>query len=410
MRSWRRAVIAVASLSTLAFPGIAPARLAAETRDAAHVFFSSGCGDCVVYLDRDLRPALIAGGWQGGIETHDYLRPEGRSLLSRMAGKIGLSDQIRSSLYVFLERDEGTLVMLGHVPGPLVEAMLAIEDWPPHLLVSQPLMMGDASTYAIGDFQGALLEFPIETPLDVALDRWQASPPPNQTQASASLMNLVPLVAVAGLMDGVNPCALAVILLLIAFLYTVRRARHEIFALGGAYILAVYAAYFLIGLGLLQAVVVSSDPHLLAKLAALLLIGLGGLNLVGVIRPDFPIQVHMPAFARRRIHALVKKGSFPATLGMGFVVGLCTFPCSGGVYVSIVTLLAAKATAVWGVAMLSFYNLMYVVPLVAILAATGNRVTAKAWAQWERTHTTAIHLAYGAALIGLGIFVLFWAI
>ncbi len=118
----------------------------------------------------------------------------------------------------------------------------------------------------------------------------------------------------------------------------------------------------------------------------------------------------MPAFARRRIQALLKKGSFPATLGMGFVVGLCTFPCSGGVYVSIVTLLAAKATALWGVAMLSFYNLMYVVPLVAILAAAGNRVTAKAWAQWERTHSTAIHIVYGFALIGLGIFVLFWAL
>ncbi len=102
-------------------------------------------------------------------------------------------------------------------------------------------------------------------------------------------MSLVPLVAAAGLMDGVNPCALAVILLLIAFLYTVRRARQEIFALGSAYILAVYGAYFLIGLGLLQAVVLSSDPHLLAKLAAFLLIGLGGLNLVGVLKPDFPI-------------------------------------------------------------------------------------------------------------------------
>lgn len=386
-----------------------PAPLHSQERDTAHVFFSSGCGDCLVYLEEDLEPALIRAGWEGAIQTHDYLSPPGRTLLSQLAREIGLSEQIRSSLYVFLPRQGTMLVLLGHVPGELVEEALSLPEWPPELVISQPEMMGLAPSYSVGNYAGTFVEFSIETPLLEALERWGVSSQPSPGAAS-SLVSLIPLVAVAGLIDGVNPCAFAVILLLIAFLYTIRRACQEILALGGAYILAVYSAYFVIGLGLLQAVILTPDPHLLAKLAALLLIVLGALSLVGATIPEFPLQLHMPAFAQAKIHELVKRASLPATLGMGFLVGLCTFPCSGGVYVSIVTLLAAQTTALWGVLFLAFYNLMYVMPLGLILIAAGNRVTAKAWAAWERSHSGAIHLAYAVGLIGLGLIVWLWAL
>ncbi|MBI3287032.1 MAG: hypothetical protein HYZ68_03195, partial [Chloroflexi bacterium] len=101
-----------------------PAPLHSQERDAAHVFFSSGCGDCLVYLEDDLRPALSRASWEGAVQIHDYLSPEGRTLLSQIARQIGLSDQMRSSLYVFLQRQETTLVLLGHVPGELVEEAL----------------------------------------------------------------------------------------------------------------------------------------------------------------------------------------------------------------------------------------------------------------------------------------------
>src|SRR3989338_3660240 len=63
---------------------------------------------------------------------------------------------------------------------------------------------------------------------------------------------LLPLVAVAALLDSVNPCAFSVLLVTIAFLLNIGKARSQIFAIGGTYILGIFAVYILIGLGILQ--------------------------------------------------------------------------------------------------------------------------------------------------------------
>jgi len=86
----------------------------------------------------------------------------------------------------------------------------------------------------------------------------------------------------------------------------------------------------------------------------------------------------------------------------GVVVGLCTFPCSGGVYVSVITLLNAKTTLAWGTAYLALYNFLFILPLVGILLAVGNRVTAKKLAAWERTHALRIRLWFGLMMVSLG--------
>jgi cytochrome c biogenesis protein CcdA len=118
----------------------------------------------------------------------------------------------------------------------------------------------------------------------------------------------------------------------------------------------------------------------------------------------------MPAFAGERARELIAKASLPATVAAGVLVGLCTFPCSGGIYVSVITLLNAKTTMAWGVGYLALYNVMFVLPLIFILLAAGNRVTAKAWAGWERHHALDIRLWYGLAMVTLGVVMLFWVI
>ena len=51
----------------------------------------------------------------------------------------------------------------------------------------------------------------------------------------------------AGLVDGVNPCAFAVIVFFISFLTVYKYNRREIILVGSAYCLAVFVAYFLLG-------------------------------------------------------------------------------------------------------------------------------------------------------------------
>ncbi|MDO5765429.1 MAG: hypothetical protein Q4P84_07010, partial [Elusimicrobiales bacterium] len=56
----------------------------------------------------------------------------------------------------------------------------------------------------------------------------------------------------AGLIDGINPCAFAVIVFFISFLTVYKYNRREIVLVGAAYCFAVFCAYLLLGLGVFK--------------------------------------------------------------------------------------------------------------------------------------------------------------
>jgi cytochrome c-type biogenesis protein len=375
----------------------------------AHIFFSAGCADCWPYTEETLLPAFRAHGLAADAEIHDYTAPGGRTLLLEMADSIDLPRSIADSLYAFVPTEAGTLVILGHVPPGLINAALSTGDRPSRLVIWQPKMHGSATEYRLWVWSGEVTTYAIDTPFEQALA--QARTAGGSAPAGvANLGALLPAVIVTGLLDSVNPCAFAVILLLIAFLFTLRQSRQRVLQLGGVYIAMIFLVYFAIGLGLLSAVRLSSDPHFVARAGSWLLIALGVLNLIEYVWPNFPIKLHMPEAAHHKTNELLKKASLPATVGMGILVGLCTFPCSGGIYVSIITLLNAKTTLAWGVGYLALYNALFVLPLILILAAAGNRQTAKVWATWERQHALRIRLWYGLMMVALGAVMLLWVI
>lgn len=383
---------------------VTPVLAQSKAPEKIHVFFSAGCADCWPYVEKLLLPALKKGGFTAEPVIHDFTRPGGRRLLAEQTKAVGLPRRIADSLYAFAPRpDGGLLVVLGHVPGPLLEELLARRDLPRKLVIQQPKMHGDPEEYLLWSFAGEVLSFPINTPLSAALP----SLPPTSSRTvldpdDANLATLLPAVIITGLLDSVNPCAFAVILLLIAFLFTIRKSRGQIIRLGAIYVAVIFLVYLAIGLGILSTVRLSEEPHFVARVGSYLLIGLGLLNLIEYLWPAFPIKLHMPAAAHKKVNQLLKVASVPATIGIGFIVGLCTFPCSGGIYVSIITLLNAKTTLGWGLVYLTLYNLLFILPLIVILLAVGNRVVAKQLATWEREHALSLRLWFGVTMIGLG--------
>jgi cytochrome c biogenesis protein CcdA len=369
--------------------------------DQTHIFFSAGCADCWPYAEGVLIPSLRADARTGAPEIHDYTAPGGRKLLLQYADQVGLPRSINDSLYTFVPAGESILVILGHVPPRLIDAALRSPARPHRLVLWQPKMHGEPTEYRLWAWRGAVTTFPIAAPFESALATALSAggPPPIATETP---MALLPAVLATGLIDSVNPCAIAVILLLIAFLFTLRKSRGRVLFLGSVFIAMIFIVYFSIGIGILGTVRLSDEPHLVARFGSWLLITLGALNLIEYYVPSFPVKLHMPAFAHARTRELVRIASLPATIAAGALVGLCTFPCSGGIYVAVITLLNVKTTMAWGVGYLALYNVMFVLPLVVILTAAGNRVTARVWAVWEREHADTLRLLFGAAMIALG--------
>ena len=137
---------------------------------------------------------------------------------------------------------------------------------------------------------------------------------------------LLPLVAFSALLDSVHPCSFSILLITIAFLFGLQMTRRKILQIGGLYIAGIFAAYFTIGIGLLQVLHIFNTPHFMGKLGATMLILFGLLNLFGALFPKFPIKLKIPDAAHRSIGTLINTISLPAAFALGLLVGLCQFP------------------------------------------------------------------------------------
>src|SRR3990167_1861327 len=205
---------------------------------------------------------------------------------------------------------------------------------------------------------------------------------------------LLPLVGIAALIDSINPCAFSILLLTIAFLFSVGRLRSNILKIGGFYILGIFIAYILIGLGIFHALHIFNTPHFMGKLGATLLIALGGINLINVIFPTFPIKLKIPDSAHAKIAELMDKASLPTAFAMGVLVGLCEFPCTGGPYLMVLWLLHDQVTYARGLGYLLLYNLIFILPLLIILGLAGNKALLGKVDLWKKNNSHNMRL-YG---------------
>lgn len=214
---------------------------------------------------------------------------------------------------------------------------------------------------------------------------------------------LFPLISVSALVDSVNPCAFSILLLTIAFLFTLGRTRRNIIAVGGAYIVGIFVVYLLIGLGILQTLHLFNTPHVMAKVGAALLIAFGAVELLNAFFPAFPIKLGIPHAAHERMAILMERASFVAAFGLGLFVGLCEFPCTGGPYLLVLGLLHDHETFWSGFGYLIWYNLIFVLPLGVILLVASNRALLERVREWRKEKGNAMRIWTGVIMLALGV-------
>ena len=216
---------------------------------------------------------------------------------------------------------------------------------------------------------------------------------------------LLPLVAVAALIDSINPCAFSILLLTIAFLLSVGKLRSSVLSIGSAYIFGIFLVYLLIGLGLLQTLHIFDTPHFMAKVGASLLLLLGAINIANELFPKFPLRLAIPHVAHRRIAVLMEKASVPTAVALGVLVGLCEFPCTGGPYLMVLGLLHDQVTYYTGVSYLFLYNLIFILPLVLILLIASDKALLAKVQAWQQSERKSMRWGGGIAMLLLGMIV-----
>ena len=217
---------------------------------------------------------------------------------------------------------------------------------------------------------------------------------------------LLPLVLVAALLDSVHPCSFSILLITIAFLFSLQMTRRKILELGGLYILGIFASYLLIGLGILKTLHLFNTPHFMGKLGATLLIIFGVINLLNRFFPNMPVKLKVPSIARAPMAALMEKATAAAVFLLGVLVGVCQFPCMGGPYLMVIGLLRDQVTYLTGFWYLFLYNIVLIVPLALVLWVAADKTMAAKMQEWKATHLDRVRLVAGTLMILLGALIL----
>jgi cytochrome c biogenesis protein CcdA len=217
---------------------------------------------------------------------------------------------------------------------------------------------------------------------------------------------LLPLVAVTALIDSVNPCAFSILLLTIAFLFGVGRSRRDIMKIGGVYVAGIFAAYFLIGLGILQALHLFNAPHFMAKIGAVLLVVLGLISVMNEYVPSFHVSLRIPHAAHAAMSRLMEQATVPTALALGLLVGLCEFPCTGGPYLLVLGLLHDRGTYVSGLGYLILYNVIFVLPLILILMVASSATLVERVKAWQQKERFLMRVGGGVVMVVLGLLIL----
>ncbi len=222
----------------------------------------------------------------------------------------------------------------------------------------------------------------------------------------------IPAVLAAGFLDGFNPCAFALLVLFATFTLTLvnavtasgsptAEARRRLLGAGSLYVGAVFVTYFIIGLGLLTFLGWMGRDHLVARVASVIALGMALWMLKDVFLPGVGPSMMAPSGTHGRMRKAMERGGLAGMLIAGVLVGICTVPCSGAMYLQITAVLHASGGGATGYALLALYNIAFIVPLVAMLLAVSNRRVLGQIGRWNRANSPWVKAGIALAIIAM---------
>jgi cytochrome c-type biogenesis protein len=222
----------------------------------------------------------------------------------------------------------------------------------------------------------------------------------------------VPTVLLSGVADGFNPCAFALLVLFATYTLTLvnsvtsdgsptLEARRRLLGAGSLYVGAVWVTYFVIGLGLLSFLGWLGRDHLVTRVAVIIALIMALWMLKDVLLPGVGPSMMAGSGTHGRMQRAMERGGLAGMLIAGVLVGICTVPCSGAIYLDIVAVLHASGGGLTGIALLALYNIAFIVPLLALLLAVSDRRVLGRLGRWNRSNSPWIKVGLALAVIAM---------
>jgi len=109
----------------------------------------------------------------------------------------------------------------------------------------------------------------------------------------------------------------------------------------------------------------------------------------------------IPKGAKPYLERYARKGTFVSLIILGTLVALVELPCTGGIYLAILSLISDSG--VKGVAYLVLYNVIFVLPLILISYFVYRGAKVEIVNGWVQRNKRFMRLAAGIVMLGLGL-------
>lgn len=225
-------------------------------------------------------------------------------------------------------------------------------------------------------------------------------------QGKEEMLSL-PMITIAGLVDGINPCAIGMMVMLLGYLLVFAKKPERVLKTGLLYIGTVFATYLIVGLGLYKFV---SQFDLTGGAQILNWVVGGVLTIAGIIQfKDFlgiegGPHLRIPTASKAQLQSLVEKTSYPMTIVLGILVTLLETPCSLPIYVGTATILAQSGMAFpLIVGYFLYYNFLFVLPLLVVLLLMWRGQRVVEMKEWEHKAKRWMHLGLSIVLLAMGL-------
>jgi glutaredoxin len=234
---------------------------------------------------------------------------------------------------------------------------------------------------------------------------------PNLESKEISIKELTLL----GLVDAVNPCEMAVLLLVLTtILLRYPDRKKKVLISGLVFSLALFLGYFLIGLfiifGFKSVLGITSISSLLIRRflgGIAILLGLFNLKDYLFYKPG-GFATEMPLSWRPRMKKLIEGvSSVKSVFIIGILITIFLVPCTSGPYF-IAGGILANLSVINALPWLIYYNLLFISPMLVItLIVYSGLVKVEHVSRWKEKNIRKLHLIAGIIMILLGLQIIF---
>ncbi|MBM4163448.1 MAG: hypothetical protein FJ222_03275 [Lentisphaerae bacterium] len=257
---------------------------------------------------------------------------------------------------------------------------------------------------------------------------WRPPEPPRMTtdeqrdvvQKRASAMT-ISIVAIGGLTDGFNPCAISTLIFFLSLLTVLKVSKRTRLLVGISFITASFIVYTGLGLGFFFAL--RRVPNFYAfKKYVEIAVGLGMIPLAVLsFRDAFrfkktgrvnDVTLQIPTGIKTRIHAVMRSGlGFGGPVISGFLIGaavtILESVCTGQGYLPVLMYLVKHDTSrLYAWLLLVLYNLLFVVPLAVVFICFHRGMQINRLLDWSRRNLVVVKVILGLFFSAIAILLL----